>query len=155
MAFGEAARNAPLFLHGSTQGSSLLPGLPGAPAGTEDVHVTTMDQFCATNGIDRIDLLKTDTEGFDLQVLKGASKLLSRGRVRAIYSEAGVHVDDLRHTSLSSLLLYVENLNFYLYSLYDVPLRTARRESEFFNALFVHRGVSSGDKSVSGIPEHP
>ena len=40
------------------------------------VKCTTVDLFCAERNIKRIDVLKIDTEGFDLEVLKGANAML-------------------------------------------------------------------------------
>lgn len=40
------------------------------------VPVTTLDEYCGRSGIDRINFLKIDAEGFDLQVLEGAQGLL-------------------------------------------------------------------------------
>jgi FkbM family methyltransferase len=40
------------------------------------VDCTTVDEFMAESGLDRIDLLKIDTEGHDLSVLMGAKKAL-------------------------------------------------------------------------------
>jgi len=40
------------------------------------VTITTIDAFCSANNIDQISVLKTDTEGFDAEVLRGADKML-------------------------------------------------------------------------------
>lgn len=136
-ALGSEDGTAPLYLHGWSQGNSLVPELAGTPSGTENVDVTTIDAFCAENGIRGIDLLKTDTEGFDLDVIAGASNLLRSGRVHLIYSEIGVRRRDRRHTPLSALLGLLEPLNYHLFSLYDPPLREVDPANEFFNALFV------------------
>ena len=47
----------------------------------------TIDTFCTQNNIEDIDLLKIDTEGFDLHVLQGAFDLLQRNAGRFIYVE--------------------------------------------------------------------
>ena len=39
------------------------------------------------HGVDKIDLLKIDVEGFELQVLLGAQRMLSEGRIDAIQFE--------------------------------------------------------------------
>lgn len=62
------------------------PGRFGAPT-TIDVPVTTVDLFCPEHNLPSIDLLKIDTEGFDLDVLHGATTLLQRNAVRFIYVE--------------------------------------------------------------------
>lgn len=41
-------------------------------------RITTLDLFCRANGIDHVNFLKIDAEGYDLDVLEGARDLLSR-----------------------------------------------------------------------------
>lgn len=47
----------------------------------------TGDAYCRERGIDMIDLLKIDTEGHDLRVLKGFADMLRDGRIVAIQFE--------------------------------------------------------------------
>jgi FkbM family methyltransferase len=60
---------------------------------SERVEMLRIDTFCKTCRIEHIDLLKTDCEGYDLQVLHGAESLLSANRIECIYCE----VNFLRH----------------------------------------------------------
>jgi len=53
----------------------------------ENVPVLTLDQFCDDRSIEFIDILKTDTEGFDSEVFKGASRMLEGDRIGLIYFE--------------------------------------------------------------------
>lgn len=53
------------------------------------VKLNTVDHFCAERGIEGIDLLKTDVEGHDLSVLRGATQMLQRGSIRMIQFEFG------------------------------------------------------------------
>ena len=46
-----------------------------------------MDTFCSENTIDRVDLLKIDTEGFDLIVLQGGISMFKRRAIKFIYVE--------------------------------------------------------------------
>ena len=46
-----------------------------------NVTVSTLDAYCASNGIDRINHMKIDAEGFDLAVLEGASDMLSEQKI--------------------------------------------------------------------------
>jgi FkbM family methyltransferase len=76
---------------GSTIGS-LVPDARYATQGgfsatTLEVECETLDAFCQAHGVDRIDLLKIDTEGYDLEVLRGAAGLLAAGAVRAVLVE--------------------------------------------------------------------
>ena len=74
---------------GSTQASlsSDAVGLFTSSVVQHDVEVTTLDDFLAEHGVESIDLLKVDTEGFDLNVLRGAREALAGGRVKAIQFE--------------------------------------------------------------------
>jgi len=49
--------------------------------------VQTLDNFCRRMGIPRIDFLKIDVEGHELSVLRGASEMISEGKIAAIQFE--------------------------------------------------------------------
>lgn len=51
------------------------------------VESLTGDTYCERTGIEHIDLLKVDTEGHDLDVLRGFSSMLSSGSVDVIQFE--------------------------------------------------------------------
>jgi FkbM family methyltransferase len=46
-----------------------------------DAEIVTVDEYCDANGIERIDLLKMDVEGFEAVVLRGSQRMLSERRV--------------------------------------------------------------------------
>ncbi len=47
----------------------------------------TIDSYCNTNKIDSIDFLKIDTEGHELEVLKGASEMIKHNKINIIQFE--------------------------------------------------------------------
>jgi FkbM family methyltransferase len=51
------------------------------------VMLSTVDLYCRSNGITRIDFMKVDTEGNELAVLQGARALLKAGGVSVIQFE--------------------------------------------------------------------
>lgn len=51
------------------------------------VSVTTVDDFLAEHGIPRVALLKIDTEGFDIAVLRGAREAIAAKRISLIQFE--------------------------------------------------------------------
>jgi len=53
----------------------------------EEVTLTTIDSYCARHGIATIRLLKIDTEGHDMEVLRGAIGMISSGAVSVIQFE--------------------------------------------------------------------
>jgi len=58
------------------------PGCSISSIGTEKVKVTTVDDFVLENGLNSIDLIKFDIEGFELDALKGACQTIERFRLR-------------------------------------------------------------------------
>lgn len=51
------------------------------PKGTVEVGVTTVDQYCGKEIADGLFFLKADVQGFELELLKGASKTLERTKI--------------------------------------------------------------------------
>src|SRR5580704_8550002 len=74
------------FCDGSTQASlsEAAIGLYSDDIVEHPVECITIDAFMAESGIDRVDLLKIDTEGHDLAVLKGARNALRDRRIKMI-----------------------------------------------------------------------
>lgn len=52
-----------------------------------EVPMQTIDAFCTEHRIARISILKIDAEGFDLEVLKGARRMLGEGCVDFVVTE--------------------------------------------------------------------
>ena len=57
------------------------------PATAVEVGVSTIDAFVAERGLERITLLKIDTEGHEYQVLLGAQRTLARGMIDMVQIE--------------------------------------------------------------------
>ncbi len=56
---------------------------------SEEVKISTVEDYCNEKGIDNIDFLKIDVEGNEIPVLKGAGSLLDNRKVSAIQIEFG------------------------------------------------------------------
>jgi FkbM family methyltransferase len=52
-----------------------------------EVPTTTLDAYCASQGIDRIDVVKVDVEGSEPDVLDGTRGLLTAGAIRSLIIE--------------------------------------------------------------------
>ena len=60
------------------------------PQGREEmIQLTTLDDYCRRQRVDRIDFLKVDVEGHELEVFKGAAGMLARRAIRQIQFEYG------------------------------------------------------------------
>jgi FkbM family methyltransferase len=94
-AIGKHAGVAESFLAGQGESIASLCHQSDAQTEAKKVRVTTVDQFCAENGIDRIQFLKIDTDGQEMEVLQGASRMIQEGRIDFIQFEFG---DTFVHT---------------------------------------------------------
>jgi FkbM family methyltransferase len=117
------------------------PSAPNEGVAGETVTVTTVDAVCSLHHVDQIDLLKTDTEGYDLEVLKGAEGMLSRDAVRFIFVEAGLNRQP-GQTSFCELSDVLSRRGFVFSGFYD-PMRGGEHKEIlwFCNALFTHRSA--------------
>lgn len=68
-------------------GTNSLHRAHGAAAATETVRTTTLDAYAAEAGIPCFALVKIDTEGHDLAVLRGARGLLAGHRIAVVQFE--------------------------------------------------------------------
>lgn len=57
-----------------------------------EVEVTTLDEFCQIRGIDQIDCLKVDVEGFEYEVFQGSKELLKNKKIKNIIFEISKNV---------------------------------------------------------------
>ena len=107
----------------------------------ETVEVVTLDSFCALHGIARIDLLKTDTEGYELAVLAGGARLLAASAIDAILVEAGLVPGEARFTPLTAIAGVLQPHGFLLVGIFDQHGWRHRLGAEFCNALFIRTAL--------------
>lgn len=81
------------------------------------IKIDTIDNYCAKNGVRRVDFLKIDVEGNELEVLKGAQKMLQEGRIKIVQFEYGGTYIDSR-TFLLDVFNYFSDLNYRIYKIY-------------------------------------
>jgi FkbM family methyltransferase len=88
-------------------------------ANSEIVNLDTIDEFCNRENIVKIDFLKVDTEGHDLEVLKGAEKMLSKQMINMVQVEAGMNPKNNKFVSYDQFKNYLENMGYYLFGIYE------------------------------------
>ncbi len=112
----------------------------GAAGGVE-VEVETLDGIAEARGIERIDVLKLDIEGYEPEALAGASRLLESRNVATIICELN---DDLLGRVGSSSAALVADLASLGYVREEIPPRGLHRFHEpsvpYENAAFVLSG---------------
>ncbi len=114
---------------------------PAANAREEIISIDTLDHYCAVHGIVTIDLLKIDTEGFEINVLKGAEQMMQQGKIAFIYCETGFQSSNQRNTYFPVLTEFLAERDYYFFGLYNTDYHDWKRGNHLSNALYIHQSV--------------
>lgn len=148
MALGETTMRKKLFLTKYSLTNSLLPVDAQAKQflgecvdsdGETVIDMTTLDAFCAERKIPRIDLLKLDTQGYELNVLEGAQSMLASGSIKAIFTEVNFVPLYEKQAYFHQVYQRLWDQGFRLVSFYDQEYR-AGTCLNWCDALFVKEG---------------
>lgn len=103
------------------------------------VKTITLDSYCQANKISEISLLKIDVEGFELDVLLGASNLISEKKVKNVIFEFNPLVARNLNKSVSETFDFLINMNFQIYTLTGEKLKKAPRSADVVDLLAISR----------------
>lgn len=106
------------------------------------VEVATVDDFCRENEISTINLLKTDTEGYELNVLKGASKMMGHNKIQFVYVEIFFNENYVGQSSFGDIYNFLLENRFELVRFYDV-LYTEDGVASKTDALFINKSFTN------------
>ena len=126
-----------IHLHPHSTMSSIVADETDSGA-TEAIQVTTVDAFAEANQVGRIDLLKIDTEGYDLEVLKGSEHMLRRQSIQFVLAEVSLDRPSPRHVPFEAIRDFLRPHGFAVYGIYDQQLEwSGRKRLQYANACFI------------------
>lgn len=129
LALGASSGEARLVHEGTSMMFRLLDDTEDAqPSTIEQVKLSTVDDFCRQRGIERIDFLKVDTEGRDLEVLHGARRMLQDQRIALVQVEAGMNPRNRRHIAIEAFKRFLEPRGYFLFGIYGQWPETPTRQ---------------------------
>jgi FkbM family methyltransferase len=139
-ALGSSAQQLKLLENSKPEWSSFLPisaFARGSVVRETLVPMQTLDGFCQEHGISKIDILKTDTQGYELEVFKGAERTITEGRIGVLFCE--VIFSDMYKglPNFSQVFDFLTNHDFLLVSFYDIFHE--KRLASWTDGLFVHK----------------
>lgn len=104
---------------------------------SESIEVTTVDGIAENRSIKRIFVLKTDTEGFDVNVLQGAACLLKARRIDYVLTEVRFFREMyLPQTRFEDVSLLLSGYDYHLCHIYETVYATGGGSILWCNALF-------------------
>lgn len=120
----------------SQPGSDAASCLPNVEiAGSEEVRVVSVDSFLTQHGISKVDLLKVDTQGWDHEVLLGASQSLKNGTIKVVMIEMNFVELYRDQVSPMKIIETLQQSHFRLVDLYE-KARKADSTVSWCTALF-------------------
>lgn len=102
------------------------------------ITIKTIDNYCLEKGIPHLDLLKIDTEGYELNVLRGADAMLREKKISFILCETGFLRKNLRNTNFSELAEFLAGYGYFTYAVYSGGTEDWDKGMCYGNVLFVN-----------------
>ncbi len=151
-ALGAEAGEAQMYINASPMTSSLLPRGESSlryfdaatqPRKTCTVPVTTLDAWFAETGLDRVDILKLDLQGYELEALRGATGLLNYG-IGCIYTEVSFVPLYIGAPMFGEVDRFMQDHGYRLYNLYNLSTKNTDGQLNGGDALYVpHRAAAA------------
>lgn len=139
-ALGSSVGKMPFLENSISVMSSFLPlGEFGWGEVTKEtlVEVKTIDRFCEDENIEYIDILKSDTQGFDFEVLKGAERTINAQKIGLIYLEITFSDMYKNLPSFGKIYDFLIDRDFLLVSFYKFNYQ--KEMVSWTDALFIHK----------------
>lgn len=105
--------------------------------GQEMVDTMTLVEWASKEEIQVIDLLKLDTQGYELTVLRHAGDYLKKTTL--IYSEVHFHTQYEGSTNFFELSLFLSENGFKFFNLYNI--RRINQQAIFSDALYINESM--------------
>lgn len=130
---------------------------PSGPGTTEPVEIQTIDGFCDLARIANISYLKIDTEGHDLEVLKGADAMLSGQRVDVVEVEAGMNPENTLHVPFETLKRHLEDRHYRLFAIYEQAHEWKEQAPQLrrTNPVFISHRLIAANTSNGSVGRTP
>ncbi len=144
-ALGESAGEAELYVNQESTLTSLGQTGRGNVLSVKKVPVLTLDEYAAKAGLDTIDFLKIDVEGFEGHVLRGGRAVLERSASLVILCELAEKNYIPLNLSATAVLEWMLAHHYAAWAIEKtggrlVPLESIRKECNSQNYVFVHSG---------------
>ncbi len=119
-ALGSSTTSALITARGTATGNRIVSESGGTPdVPVETVAIRDGDSVLAELGIDRVSFMKIDTEGYDLETLKGFEQALAEQRVDVFQVEVGMGLQNNKHIPLHTIQDFMAARGYWLFRLYN------------------------------------
>lgn len=119
-ALGASSGSALITARGTATGNRIVDKVGDTPV--ETVTIRDGDSVLQELGIDRVSFMKVDTEGYDLETLRGFEKSLAEQRIDIFQVEVGMGPQNNKHVPLQVIHDFATRHGYWLFKLYNQTL---------------------------------
>jgi FkbM family methyltransferase len=137
MALGASRERRQLVVRQDSELNTMVDAAVTADSRMEEIEVSTVDEMAVRLGVDHIDLLKMDVQGWEMEVMRGAAELAAGHRLLFILAEVAFRANEAEMQQFSEFHAHCEKLGFTLCGFYELVRYGPRKEFLLFgNALY-------------------
>jgi len=104
--------------------------------GEEEVSISTIETYCREAGLKTVDVLKSDTQGYDLEVIKGAGSLLNiAGGIKLIVTEVCLAPLYKGQATMEQMIAFLHSKGYRLIDIYGKH-RDSRHCLQYCDLMF-------------------
>lgn len=116
------------------------------------VPMTTLDTWMADRRVPRVDILKVDAQGYDLEVLRGATRMLASG-VKAINCECQFAPEYEGCATFSQIDQFLVSQGYALHQLHEVHERGNEQQTTYGDGLWLRTDILEQLRNRTDLPD--
>ncbi len=133
---GDETKEIEINIKECSQANSIKDNI--AVISAQKIFMMTLEEFLQENAVEKIDFAKIDTEGYEIEVLKGARKLLMGQKISFILLEAEIRKTELHFTPLEAIDSFLKDFGYELFGFYHQQHHyNGRRSLRYVDALYM------------------
>lgn len=106
------------------------------------IKTNTIDNFCSSKNIKKIDILKIDAEGHEEFILKGSLNMLKRNKIRSIYVEI-LAKKDKYNLKKKKIINFLKKFKFKCIKVYPIRSVSVLSNSKCSDFFFINQKYKS------------
>lgn len=105
-----------------------------------EVDVCTLDTFMKQYNIERVDVIKMDTQGTEYTIIEGAVNAIKENKIKIVYTEIITMPTYVGQKHLDEVIKLFRDNNFWLYDIYGHSY-TGEKRLRQIDAMFIHESI--------------
>ena len=152
-AMGDKEEQREIYVNKSSLHNSIVYAYP--ESSKELIAIDTVDAYMRRNDIKAVDFVKIDTEGYELEVIRGAEAALRSESIGVLYIESEPTPTPRHFVPFESLRSALSEFGYKVFGIYgQQPRFTGEKHLLFFNVAFVCDKLSEQGVSPDAYPLH-